>query len=169
MAEVLIALGSNLGDRIGYLRNAVECLAEFIETDAVGRVYETAPMYVIDQPGFLNTAVRGRTSLGPWPLLKAMKGVERSLGRRERERSGPREIDLDLIAYGSARVVFSPAGERLEVPHPRTWERRFVLQPLADVAPETVLIGQGRILDLLRATEDQSDSVLLTGHAVFPL
>ncbi|CAN5561487.1 hypothetical protein BH11ARM2_BH11ARM2_35660 [soil metagenome] len=169
MAEVLIALGSNLGDRLGHLRSAVACLSEFIEVQAVARVYETAPMYVTDQPAFLNTALRARTYMGPWPLLKAMKGIERSLGRRERERNGPREIDLDLIAYGNARVVFSPVGERLEVPHPRAQDRRFVLAPLADVAPFAVLIGQGRLLELLRATEDQSDSVLLTGHAVFPL
>ncbi|RYG31313.1 2-amino-4-hydroxy-6-hydroxymethyldihydropteridine diphosphokinase [bacterium] len=169
MARVLVALGSNLGDRLSNLQEAVKALELTVNVEVVGGVYETAPMYVTDQPAFYNTALVGTTDLGPWPLLKAMKEIEAKLGRQSRPRNGPREIDVDLIAYGRAHVRFRPGGERLEVPHPRARERRFVLAPLADVAPYFEIIGQGRILDLLAATETQSESVLLTGHAVLPI
>ncbi|RYG00974.1 MAG: 2-amino-4-hydroxy-6-hydroxymethyldihydropteridine diphosphokinase [Caulobacteraceae bacterium] len=169
MARVLVALGSNLGDRLDHLRQAVEALRSYVDVEAVGGVYETAPMYVADQPAFYNTALIGTTDLGPWPLLKAMKGIEQDLGRQARARNGPREIDVDLIAYGRAHVIFRPGGERLEVPHPRARERRFVLAPLADIASDFEIVGQGRINDLLPATETQLGSVLLTGHAVLSL
>lgn len=138
--------------------------------EAASRVYDTAPMYVTDQPPFLNAALRARTDLGPLPLLRRVKEIEAELGRQARTRFGPREIDIDLIAYGRLAYRFVDKGrEVLRLPHPRVAERRFVLAPLADVAPKGVLPGFGPIETLLSETNDQSESVLVDEDAVLSL
>lgn len=131
-APVLIGLGANLGDRASALCAAVEAVEPFVHWLALSRLYETAPMYVEDQPRFLNAVAVGRTELGPLALLSRLQTVEASLGRVPRERFGPREIDLDLLAYGSLRL----AADRLELPHLRLAERAFVLRPLAELPRE---------------------------------
>jgi 2-amino-4-hydroxy-6-hydroxymethyldihydropteridine diphosphokinase len=160
VSQVLLALGSNVGDRLAHLTEAVELLNSRIDVKQTSRVYETAPMYVTDQRAFLNAALSGETKLGPLHLLRVLKGIEAEMGRRNRRRFGPREIDIDLIAYGSMRYRYVEAGQTiLETPHPRVAERRFVLAPLADVAPEFILPGIGRVRELLERTEEQSDCV----------
>ncbi|MEQ8602735.1 MAG: 2-amino-4-hydroxy-6-hydroxymethyldihydropteridine diphosphokinase [Marivibrio sp.] len=130
--EILLALGSNQGDRRANLRAAIEALPPAIAVAAQSRVYETAPMYVADQPAFLNMALRGTSALTPENLLARLKAIEAAVGRVETFRNGPRAIDLDILYYGD-RIVDAPG---LEIPHPRIAERAFVLIPAADVAPE---------------------------------
>ena len=157
MPEVLIALGSNLGDRLENLQSAVKELAGVARVTASSKIYETSPMYVEDQPSFYNAAVKAETSLGPLGLLKSLKALELSLGRMERLRNGPREIDLDLIAYG---VLQYDRPGALTLPHPRTAERPFVLLPLRDVAPDWVLVGQGIVADLAAQTNSTAGNVV---------
>lgn len=177
MALALIALGSNVGDAAAHLRSAVDLLSQEVRVVSVSAVYETEPMYVLDQPKFMNAALSAETELGPSRLLAVLKRIEQEVGRQARDRYGPREVDLDLIAYGSliysgpglevSRVSEMSAPARLRrsatlplmVPHPRTPERRFVLAPLNDVATNFVLPGLGKVSELLEATKQQSASV----------
>lgn len=170
VAVVLIALGSNVGDSLENLCEATRCLGTSLCLDAASHVYETAPMYVTDQPVFLNAAVLVRTTMSPRALLAHLKELEQQIGRQRRQPNGPREIDLDLIAYGALFYrYFEGKNLRLQVPHPRIGERRFVLQPLSDIAPEFMLPGIGIVSDLLKQTEDQADSVKKVEHAVLPV
>ncbi len=131
----IIALGSNLGDRGDAIARAIEALGALGEIVSASPLYETAPMYVLDQAPFLNAAVALETELAPVPLLDALLAIERALGRvRDGERFGPRRIDLDLIAVGDA-VLDAPT---LTLPHPRMHERPFVVMPMLDVAPDWV-------------------------------
>jgi 2-amino-4-hydroxy-6-hydroxymethyldihydropteridine diphosphokinase len=134
MTPVAIALGSNLGDRERHLRDAVERLAASVLSLQLSSFLETEPVGVGPQPLFLNAALVGHTALGPRQLLVEMQAIERALGRERPYAGAPRTLDLDLILY-NARVIDEPG---LVVPHPRFRERRFVLEPLAEVAPEWI-------------------------------
>jgi len=170
MTVVAIALGTNVGDRFDHLQRAVVRLQEVIQVDAVSDVYETAPMYVVEQAPFLNAAVRGRTDLGPLPLLRALKAIEQTSGRQHRARYGPREIDLDLVLYGSSAYRFTYGGETvLQIPHPRMAERRFVLAPLRNLFPSLAIPTLVDLDDLLRATNDQAETVLAVQDAVLSI
>jgi 2-amino-4-hydroxy-6-hydroxymethyldihydropteridine diphosphokinase len=141
-------VGANLGAREETLRCAVELLAETdgVEVVAVSQLRETDPVGVLDQPRFLNGAAAVETTLSPRELLDALLRIERELGRaREGRRWGPRKIDLDLLVYADD-VVDEPG---FRVPHPRLHERRFALEPLADLDPELMISGRGRVSDLL--------------------
>jgi 2-amino-4-hydroxy-6-hydroxymethyldihydropteridine diphosphokinase len=127
-------------------------------------------MYVEDQPTFLNAAVKGETSLSPRALLACLKRIEAEIGRLAGARYGPREVDLDLVAFGSLAYRYEEGHQvRLEVPHPRIAERRFVLQPLNDIAADYVLPGFGVVRDLLGQTEAQAASVTRSEHALLPI
>jgi 2-amino-4-hydroxy-6-hydroxymethyldihydropteridine diphosphokinase len=133
-----IALGSNLesrfGDREANLREAVRRIETLGEVKSVSSFYDTEPVGLVEQPKFLNGALLLETELGPQELMRGLLGVERAMGR-EREGAvlkGPRVIDLDLLLYGDW-VLWA---EDLILPHPRMEERRFVLEPLAEIAPE---------------------------------
>jgi 2-amino-4-hydroxy-6-hydroxymethyldihydropteridine diphosphokinase len=141
-----IGLGSNLGEREGTLRAALQRLAELGEI-RVSSFRQTDPVGVTDQPRFLNAAAELSTDLPARDLLHALLAIERDLGRdRAREqRWGPRTLDLDLLLYGSD-VIDEPG---LTVPHPRLAERRFVLEPLHELAPGLVLPDGTRVGDLL--------------------
>lgn len=128
--EVVIALGSNVGNRLGNFNRALDMMKNAgIRITAHARLYETAPAYVTDQPFFLNSAVRAITSLGPHDLLRVLKEIEKGLGRTEGIRYGPRPIDLDILFYGKLKV----ASDTLKIPHQNVWERPFVLAPLVDL------------------------------------
>ncbi len=129
---VALALGSNLGDRLANLRAAVAALKDVMSVTLISPVYETAPAYVTDQPAFLNAALIAETTLTPRALLHHLKELEKRLGRTETFQNGPRMIDLDILFYGNQVV---DEGAPLIIPHLRMAERRFVLQPLADIAP----------------------------------
>ena len=132
---VYIALGTNLADRHNNLKEALQLLADKVEISAISRLYETAPAYVLDQPAFLNMAVKGNTTLSPTDLLTYLKDLETKIGREKTVRYGPRKIDLDILFYDDWVVNFPP---HLHIPHPRMIERAFVLRPLADIAPDFI-------------------------------
>ena len=134
-----------MGRREEFISAALLRLKDVVGIMAVSGIYESDPMYVSDQPPFLNGVVTGRTELGPFKFLEIIKQIERETGRKERERNGPREIDLDLVLYGSLIL----RSERLEVPHPRLAERRFVLEPLSELEPSWNVPGQGLVSDLV--------------------
>ncbi|HZR93511.1 MAG TPA: 2-amino-4-hydroxy-6-hydroxymethyldihydropteridine diphosphokinase [Gaiellaceae bacterium] len=152
MTRAYVGLGSNLGDRERLLRRAVELLdaADGVEVVAVSSLRETDPVGFAEQPRFLNAAAALETTLAPRALLDLLLAVERELGRtRAGPRFGPRTIDLDLLLHGSA-VVCEPG---LTVPHPRLHERRFALEPLAELDPRLVVPGRGPVADLLAGLE----------------
>jgi 2-amino-4-hydroxy-6-hydroxymethyldihydropteridine diphosphokinase len=130
---VAIALGSNLGDREGYLRAAIAALTPSVDRLRVSTFHDTAPVGVGPQPTFLNATAVGETSLSARTLLETLLAVERDLGRERPFPGAPRTVDLDLILYGDAIIDEAPS---LIVPHPRFRERRFVLEPLAEIAPD---------------------------------
>jgi 2-amino-4-hydroxy-6-hydroxymethyldihydropteridine diphosphokinase len=132
---VAIALGSNLGDRDAHLAYATASLSPLLISPRFSSRIDTAPVGSSDgQPNFLNAAVVGDTTLAPLELLRALLAIERARGRERPYPNAPRTLDLDLILYGT-RIVES--GE-LILPHPRFRERRFVLAPLAEIAPDMV-------------------------------
>jgi len=157
-----IGLGSNVGDRIAALAEAAARLeATGLPIVARSSIYRTAPVDVLDQPEFLNQVLGVRTTLEPRALLAACLDIERSMGRVRRRDKGPREIDLDLLLCGSA-VRREPG---LEIPHPRLHLRRFVLVPLADIAPDLVhpVLGLTIAALLERCPDRSAVSPLETG------
>ena len=148
MARAYVGLGANLGPKEVTILRAVDLLGatEGIEVLELSRLRETEPVGVTEQPPFLNGAVALETSLPPRELLDVLLRVERELGRvRDGERWGPRTIDLDLLLYGD-ETVDEPG---LSVPHPRLHERRFALEPLADLEPELAIPGLGPVSEAL--------------------
>ena len=131
-----IGFGSNIGDRLVYIRNALHRLAavEGVILQKVSSLYETAPVGYEEQGQFLNGVVETRTSLSPRCLLHTLKEIETQVGRQHRVRWGPREIDLDLLIYGDVCL----REEGLIIPHPEMHRRRFVLVPFAEIASEVV-------------------------------
>jgi len=133
---IFLGLGSNKGDRFSYLRQAVDSLNSIpgVTVNAVSSVYETEPRGVEDQSDFLNAAALVESSVSAEELAGSLKMLERSLGRTASERWGPREIDIDLLLYGS--LVLDTAS--LIIPHPELHKRRFVLEPLRELDPDFV-------------------------------
>jgi 2-amino-4-hydroxy-6-hydroxymethyldihydropteridine diphosphokinase len=129
---VILSLGSNLGDRVRNLERALEGLRREITLEAISSIYETEPVAVRDQPWFLNLVCTGTTRLKPPALLEFIRELEASLGRERGQRFGPRTVDIDILAYNDTVVREA----ELEIPHPRMTERAFVLEPLAEIAPE---------------------------------
>ncbi len=148
MSTAYVGIGANLGDREGTVRRALRLLnaRAGVTVAAVSTLRETAPVGYVDQPPFLNGAAHVTTELSPRELLDALLEVERELGRdRSGPRFGPRTIDLDLLLY-DALELDEPG---LVVPHPRLHERRFALEPLAELAPALVVPGRGSVGRLL--------------------
>jgi len=158
MGRVFIALGSNIGDRLGFLQKAMDALgsAPGFKVRRVSSVYETEPVGKKDQPQFLNAAVELDSPMSPEDALVNLKQIERAVGRTPSERWGPREIDLDLI-YVQDLVVNGPG---LVLPHPEVASRRFVLTPLAEIAPEFVDPLRKRSLSELLASCPDPNSVV---------
>jgi len=152
VVRAYVGLGSNIGDRERMLWSAVHMLTFNPEVDvaAVSSIRETDPVGLEDQPRFLNAAAAIDTELGPRALLDLLLSIERELGRtREGPRFGPRTIDLDLLLYGD-EVVDEPG---LAVPHPRLHERRFALEPLAELDPDLAVPEKGSVQALLAGVE----------------
>jgi 2-amino-4-hydroxy-6-hydroxymethyldihydropteridine diphosphokinase len=158
LKTVYIALGSNLSDRAENLRQARERMeSPELHITRASSIYETEPRELRDQPWFLNQVVEAETALFPLQLLARLLKIEREMGRKRVVKNGPRIIDLDLLLYGDA-VVSAPG---LEIPHPRMTQRRFVLEPLSELAPELRLPATGHpqsgctIRELLAKVTDQ--------------
>ena len=143
---IYLALGSNVGERMGNLRSAVERLSPKVNIKKVSSVYETEPVYYKEQPLYLNAVLSAVTELEPSDLLRFVKGIESGLGRQPSFRNAPRLIDIDILFYGN-KVVRT---EELTIPHPGIEERAFVLAPLAEIAPELVHpVTHEKVEDLL--------------------
>ena len=163
---VYVSLGSNLGDRLENLRRA--CLA--LEARGIGirrasAVYETEPVDVREQAWFLNCVVEVETTLPPARLLEELQQIERELGRERLRPKGPRTVDLDILLYGDSVI----RTDNLIVPHPRLHERRFVLEPLRELAPSRRVPLLHRTVErLLRELRDPSEVRRLSGPSLLP-
>lgn len=133
-ANVTLALGSNLGDRASNLAQACLEISKFCTVTKTSSIYETPPWGVTDQPAFLNQVLITSTELSPVELLTAVKNVEVKMGRQATYRYGPRLIDIDILLYGDL-MMDTPT---LVIPHPRMFERAFVLVPLLEIEPDLV-------------------------------
>ncbi len=164
MARVFVGLGSNLGDRLDYVTRALEELKNLEGTvfKNCSSTYDTEPVGIKAQPQFLNMVVELDSALAPRELLQKLKGIERILGREKTERWGPREIDLDLLYYGGE--VMNDAD--LKLPHPEIANRRFVLVPMKEIAPDFVdPLHKQTIAELLLCCPDTSAVRKSTQHS----
>jgi 2-amino-4-hydroxy-6-hydroxymethyldihydropteridine diphosphokinase len=157
--QIYLALGTNLGDRLANLSLAVQSLPPAVRPRSVSPVYQTPPWGYLDQPAFLNQVLQAHTDLAPLDLLDFLKRLETQLGRRPGLRYGPRLIDLDILLYDDLQLE-TPA---LTIPHPRLAERAFVLQPLADLAPDLRPPGSVAAIREMLARVDRS------GIQLYPL
>ena len=157
MHTIYLGLGSNLGDRAGNLRAAVEALAPEIEVLDQSALYETPPWGVEDQPAFLNMALKAQTGLTPDALREHVKQIEAEVGRIPSYHWGPRLIDIDILLYGDS-IVDTPD---LVIPHPQMHKRPFVLVPLVSIAPDAIhpLLGYS-IRELVRHVDTSGISVV---------
>ena len=154
MKTVYLSLGSNIGDREAMLHRALEALnAAGIAVTRTSSLYETEPQDLLHQPWFLNLVAECQTELFPLQLLRRVKKIEAEMGRTRSIAKGPRTIDIDILFYGSF-IVQTP---ELTIPHPRLGERRFVLAPMAELAPDLRdPVTRRTMRDLLAATAGQA-------------
>ena len=161
MAEttVYLSLGSNLGDRKKNLRTAIAALADAkVRATRVSSFYETEPVDLREQPWFLNCVVQAETELPPLELLRALRAIESRMGSKKLVLKGPRLIDLDILLYGNETIDTS----ELQVPHPRMLTRKFVLVPLAEIAPSLKhLSWEATAAELVAKVRDPSEVRLL--------
>ena len=157
--EIYIALGSNLGNRAANLAEAMNALRAVGAVCAQSQVYETAPLYVIDQPAYLNAVVKLETTLTPEQVLTALQAIENAAGRERGVRYGARSLDLDILYYGNAVIETAT----LQVPHPLLAERAFVLYPLCDVAPDFIHPVTGKTSAQMKAAVCGQDVRVFAG------
>lgn len=155
MATAYLSLGSNSGDRLQFLKGAIKKIEEShkISIKKASSVYETEPVGHINQGWFLNLVLEVQTSFDPLPLLEHLLAIENQMGRKREAKWGPRNIDVDLLLYDN-QLVHS---DRLTIPHPQMHKRRFVLMPLAQIAPGVLHpLFKKSAPQLLEACEDKS-------------
>jgi 2-amino-4-hydroxy-6-hydroxymethyldihydropteridine diphosphokinase len=155
MQTIFLSLGSNVGDREGNLRAAIAALESAgVRVRRVSSLYETEPVDFLEQPWFLNCVLEGETDAPAQTLLKELRRIEARMGSRKLVAKGPRLLDVDILLYGD-ETMDTP---ELQVPHPRMKERRFVLEPLAEIAPKLRHPSWGgTVSDLLARTQDRSE------------
>lgn len=128
---VFVGLGSNLGDRVANLREAVRRIGAVMEVERVSNLYVAAPLGYVRDDAFINAVVQGTADVKPLEFLRSLKQIERAMGRRIGVEFGPRPIDLDILLFGATQMQ----SRELTIPHPRLAQRAFVLKPLAELAP----------------------------------
>jgi 2-amino-4-hydroxy-6-hydroxymethyldihydropteridine diphosphokinase len=155
MRIIFLSLGSNVGDREANLRAAITALeGAGVRVRRMSSLYETEPVDFLEQPWFLNCVLEGETDAPAQTLLKELRRIEARMGSKKLVAKGPRLLDMDILLYGD-ETVDTP---ELQVPHPRMKERRFVLEPLAEIAPELQHPSwSGTVSDLLARTQDRSE------------
>jgi len=131
---VYLSLGANVGDRSAQLREATDRLSKLGRVLAVSSLYETEPVEFTQQPWFLNCAIAIETSKTPQQLMASILRIEEEMGRRRVQKKGPRSIDIDILLFGDMIVE----SKELTIPHPAMHQRRFVLEPLAEIAPQAL-------------------------------
>ena len=164
MHVAYIGFGSNIGDRLAHIQNALDTLSktEGITLKEISSIYKTAPVGYEEQAQFLNGVAAIQTTLSPLSLLHTLKDIETVIGRKHRIHWGPREIDLDILIYGDLRIQT----EKLVIPHPEMHLRGFVLVPLAEIASDLVHpVFQESIQTLLNRLENDK-SVLNSDHTI---
>ena len=157
-----LSLGSNVGDRAKNLKDAIAGLAGAgVEVIRISSIYETEPLDLREQPWFLNCVVEAQTNLPPLGLLEALRAIEARLGSKKLVPKGPRLIDMDILLYGN-ETIDTP---ELQVPHPRMHLRRFVLAPLAEIAPRArhPVLGLTAAEMLARAADKSQVRVVVAG------
>lgn len=158
MAVVYLGIGSNVGDREANVKRAIDLLKEEEEIDVqkISKLIETEPVGGPEQGPYLNGALRIQTDLLPLDLLSKLKAIERRLGRQKSEPNTPRPMDLDILFYDDVVIV---DGKSLQIPHPRLAERRFVLEPLSEIAPDVLHPRLGKtVRELFQAVQGESRS-----------
>jgi 2-amino-4-hydroxy-6-hydroxymethyldihydropteridine diphosphokinase len=157
MKITYLGLGSNMGNRHAHLEAGIAAIGRLAGTEVrrQSSLYESKPWGPVEQPDYLNMVVEISTNLPPEELLRLCKEIEKQEGRVPTERWGPRPLDIDILLYGDRRIET----ERLTVPHPRMWERAFVLRPLADVAPDLRGPGGKPIIEMLDQESIKSQGV----------
>jgi len=164
MADAFIALGSNLGNRLHHLIASVDLLRSTEKIISIAPLYESSAYGYTEQPMFLNSAIMLQTTAEPLVLLERLKEIEKQVGRKQRIRWGPREIDLDIVFYDQLIM----RNDRLTIPHPDFQNRRFVLQPLTDMAPGFISpLHQKTLLQLLNVCTDTT-KLILTSTEWYP-
>ncbi len=151
-APILLGLGTNMGDRRAALLGAIDALSRIGQVSQISSVWETAPMYVTDQPAFLNMCVGLDEAPEAFELLTQLKVIEANFGRQDGPRNGPRPIDLDILFFRDV-ILDSPT---LSVPHIGMVERAFVLGPLAEISPDRINPRVGLTIGQMRAAVDDS-------------
>lgn len=151
MNQAFISLGSNIGDRFGFLKKALEVLQTSypIEVVNVSSIYETDPVGYTDQDLFLNMVAQLKTELSALELLEACLETEKVLGRKREIHWGPRTIDLDILLFNNENII----SERLVIPHPRMFERSFVIIPLLEISPDAAIPSLNKAADKLSDKE----------------
>ena len=148
--KVVIALGANLGNPRKQISLAIYAIRDIVNVEKVSSLYETAPFKVSDeQPNYINAVLLGDTELQPKELIKELLSIESKLGRQRSIPKAARTIDIDIIDYEG----FFLKSDELTLPHPRAHERKFVLEPWAEIDPDAELLGYGPIKELLAALE----------------
>jgi 2-amino-4-hydroxy-6-hydroxymethyldihydropteridine diphosphokinase len=152
---IFLSLGSNVGDREENLRTAIATLADVkVRVTHISSFYETEPVDLREQPWFLNCAVQAETLVEPLDLLRTLRDIELQMGSKKQVPKGPRLIDVDILLYGNETIET----QELQVPHPRMLQRKFVLVPLAEIAPNLKHPSwSGNVRELLAGTVDQSE------------
>ncbi|WP_342558152.1 2-amino-4-hydroxy-6-hydroxymethyldihydropteridine diphosphokinase [Metasolibacillus sp. FSL K6-0083] len=157
MNDVFLSIGTNIGEREANLQQAVQLLQAQVEVVKVSSIYETAPVGYTDQPSFLNIAVHVRTTRSATEMLALCQGIENELGRVRDIRWGPRIIDLDILLFNQEII----ATEHLLVPHPRMYERAFVVVPLVEISESFESEQMALARDTLDKLDLQQEGIIL--------